>query len=80
MGALSRCGERKRNQYHDESMNVSIVSVSRSAGPPQVGHVVLMNAACDFRGLSPVGMKAASWGRTTGSWSSGTGTVPQSRQ
>ena len=31
-------GERYRYQYHEESTKVSIVSVSRVAGPPQPGH------------------------------------------
>ena len=37
----SRCGEQYRRKYHDESTNVSIVSVSRVAGPPHFGQVVL---------------------------------------
>src|SRR5918997_1031865 len=31
-------GSAKRRKYHDESTKVSIVSVSRVAGPPLVGH------------------------------------------
>ena len=33
-------GEQKRAKYHDDSKNVSNVSVSRSALPPHVGQVV----------------------------------------
>ncbi len=33
-------GSQKRRKYHDESTKVSMVSVSRSAGPPHVGQVV----------------------------------------
>ena len=32
-------GSQNRRKYHDESTNVSIVSVSRRAGPPHFGHV-----------------------------------------
>ena len=33
-------GLQKRRKYHEESTKVSIVSVSRVAGPPQIGQVV----------------------------------------
>src|SRR3954451_8943312 len=39
-GASSLSGSQYRRKYHEESTKVSIVSVSRSAGPPQRGHVV----------------------------------------
>ena len=43
----------KRRKYHDESTNVSMVSVSRVAGPPQTGQVVLRNSgAGGQRGLA----------------------------
>ena len=35
--ASSACGSVKRAKYHDESTKVSIVSVSRRAGLPQIG-------------------------------------------
>ena len=57
-----------------------MVSVSRRAGPPQRGQVVLRNASCVTSGDWPVGVNAASSGSSTGSWSSGTGTMPQSSQ
>ena len=44
-GAFRRVqGSAKRRKYHDESTKVSIVSVSRMAGPPQIGQVVLRNS------------------------------------
>ena len=53
-GPSIRSGDRYRNQYHEESMNVSIVSVSRRAGPWQRGHVVDRNASSWLSGLSPL--------------------------
>ena len=38
-------GSAKRRKYHDESTNVSIVSVSRRAGPPHFGHFTLTQSA-----------------------------------
>ena len=37
-------GSVNRRKYQDESTKVSMVSVSRMAGPPQIGQVVLRNA------------------------------------
>ena len=59
-------------------MKVSMVSVSRSAGPPHLGQVVKRQVGCSFNGLSPVGFHSTSSGRSTGSWSSGTATTPHS--
>src|SRR5689334_18596779 len=39
VGARSFHGSVKRAKYHEESTNVSIVSVSRVAGPPHFGHL-----------------------------------------
>ena len=39
-GAVSLWGSQNRRKYQDESKNVSMVSVSRAAGPPQRGQVV----------------------------------------
>ncbi len=36
-GVRALCGSAKRAKYQDESTKVSIVSVSRRAGPPQCG-------------------------------------------
>ena len=38
-GWSSDQGSQKRRKYQDESTKVSMVSVSRSAGPPHSGHV-----------------------------------------
>ena len=63
-------------KYQFESIKVSIVSVSRFAGPPHFGHIVFTNASCLASGESPVGLSSASSGSSTGSWSAGTGTMP----
>src|SRR4030088_2134054 len=73
-------GEQKRRKYHDESTNVSIVSVSRRAGPPHTGHVVCTNAGTCASGESPFPVKVVTLGSTTGSWSKGTGTTPSVSQ
>ena len=66
-------------KYQDESMNVSIVSVSRRAGLPQEGHAQDKKASCLASGLPlPSGIRSA--GRMTGKSFSGTGTAPQSAQ
>ena len=41
------------NWYHDESTNVSIVSVSRLAGLPQRGQGAFTNPSCSASGDSP---------------------------
>ena len=59
---------------------VSIVSVSRTAGPPQIGHTVRRNPSWYFSGDSPVGRNSTSSGASTGRSASGTGTAPWSGQ
>ena len=54
-------------------MNVSIVSVSRVAFPPQQGHVVSRKVFDVRIGDFPFTLKSTSSGSLTGSWSSGTG-------
>src|SRR3954453_16218371 len=44
-GPSSSFGGGEGGKYQDESTKVSIVSVSRFAGPPQIGHVVLTHAS-----------------------------------
>ncbi len=68
--------------YQDESTNVSIVSVSRVAGPPQVGQATLTQSVAPPSGEVPWGFRSAprSIGSVTGSWSSGTGTSPSTGQ
>ena len=73
-------GSVNRRKYHDESTNVSMVSVSRVAGPPHTGHLVFRNSALVASGERPVGRNSTSSGASTGSWSTGTGTMPCSGQ
>src|SRR3954447_26419723 len=54
-GASSFHGSVNRKKYQDESTNVSMVSASRTAGPPQIGQVVDWNPSWNFSGDSPVG-------------------------
>ena len=66
-------------KYHDESMKVSIVSVSRRAGLPQQGQGTFRKASHLASGL-PLPSGTRSCGSTTGRSFSGTGTVPQASQ
>src|SRR6478609_7992259 len=76
-------GDTNRRKYQDESTKVSMVSVSRLAGPWQEGHSTLTHASAAARGEVPFGDKSSprrSDGSVTGSCSSGTGTSPQDGQ
>ncbi len=55
---------------------MSIVSASRRAGSPQTGQVVLRNSSWVASGDWPDWSIVTSSGATTGSWSSGTATMP----
>ena len=57
-----------------------MVSVSRRAGPPQRGQVAWTNVGTFSSGLPPSPVNGASFGSTTGSWSSGTPTTPSFSQ
>ena len=46
-------GQVKRRKYQDESTKVSMVSVSRRAGPPQVGQVTFRRTPVRASGESP---------------------------
>ena len=59
---------------------MSIVSVSRRAGPEHRGHVVFTNEATFSSGLPPVPVNGASAGKTTGRSFSGTGSQPSFSQ
>ncbi len=61
---------------------MSIVSVSRSAGPPHAGHGTSTQSRAAASGDTPRGASAAPRrsGSRTGSWSSGTGTSPHPGQ
>src|SRR5215472_7845920 len=81
-GPNSYCGEQYRRKYQDESTNVSIVSVSRRAGPAHLGHWVFTQSPAAASGEIPFGARSSPRrsGSSTGSWSSGTGTSPQPSQ
>ena len=66
-------------KYQDESKKVSMVSVSRRAGLPQLGQAQDRKASFLASGLPlPSGIRSS--GSTTGRSFSGTGTGPQSGQ
>ena len=79
-GASSFHGSANRRKYQDESTKVSMVSVSRRAGPPQAGHEAFRKPSWVVSGDCPVGMNSTSSGRSTGSWPTGTGCSPQPSQ
>src|SRR5947199_6846933 len=79
-GSSAVQGSQKRRKYQDESTKVSMVSVSRSAGPPHLGQVANRKVGWYFSGDSPVGRNSTSSGATIGSSSTGTGTMPSSGQ
>src|SRR5262245_35115426 len=79
-GSLLSWGLVYRNQYQDESTNVSSVSVSRRAGPPHCGQVAFRNRWCVPSGLWPVGVNSASSGNSTGSSSTDNGIMTQESQ
>jgi hypothetical protein len=57
-----------------------MVSVSRRAGPPQRGQTACTKVGTFSSGLPPSPVKGASFGSSTGSWSSGTPTMPSFSQ
>ena len=61
---------------------MSIVSVSRRAGPPQRGQATFTQSVAAASGEIPLGARAAPvrYGSSTGSWSSGTATSPHASQ
>src|ERR1019366_7298742 len=74
VGAASFHGSVKRAKYHDESTNVSMVSVSRTALAPHCGQLTCFQVgwwSSALPGLS----KVTSSGSTTGRSLSGTGTT-----
>ena len=79
-GRSSFQGSQNRRKYQDESTKVSMVSVSRTAGPPSIGQVVFRNDSLVASGDCPVGRNSTSSGASTGSWSKGTATMPWSGQ
>src|SRR6202795_58188 len=79
-GARSLRGSVYRKKYQEESTNVSIVSVSRRAGPPHFGHVVFTNSGVAASGDPPSPVSLAFSGKITGSSLSGTATIPSFAQ
>ena len=79
-GSSALCGSQNRRKYQDESTKVSIVSVSRFAGPPQIGHLTFTNPGTCASGESPRPVNCVIFGSATGSWSYGTGTTPSFSQ
>ena len=59
---------------------MSIVSVSRRAGPPHVGQRVATKASDCKSGFPSAPRNSTSSGRRTGKSASGTGTTPQAGQ
>src|SRR5271170_2387736 len=79
VGAVVIHGSVKRAKYHDESTKVSMVSVSRVAGPPHFGQATCFQVGWRSSGL-PGWSKVTSSGSVTGKSFSGTGTTPQAGQ
>ena len=81
-GPPSNWGVQYRSMYQDESMKVSMVSVSRRPGPPHFGHTVFTNSSLMARGRLSRGPEpySASSGSSTGNSDSGTGCTPHSSQ
>ena len=73
---VSQPGQAKRAWYHEDSMKVSKVSVSRRAGSPVSGSVVSTNSGRVASGDPPPDTFTSS-GSTTGSCASGTGSSPR---
>ncbi len=59
---------------------MSIVSVSRRAGFPSMGHATFTQWSMSVSGDCPVGSKRTFSGNVTGRSDSGTGTIPWSGQ
>ena len=59
---------------------MSIVSVSRTAWPPQTGQTVSLNVFDVVIGDFPTTEKSTSFGNNTGNWFSGTGWIPHLSQ
>src|SRR3954469_16641722 len=79
VGAVASHGSVKRMKYQEESTNVSMVSVSRRAGPEHFGHLTFFHAGCRSSGLPGVSKETSS-GSVTGRSLAGTGTVPHLSQ
>src|SRR5215467_2225276 len=79
VGAVLSHGLVKRAKYQDESTKVSIVSVSRRAGPEHCVHLTFFHVGWRSSGL-PGTSNVTSYGKVTGKSFSGTGTTPHFAQ
>jgi len=75
--SFSFLGSQYLRKYHEESRNVSIVSISLFAGAPHTGHTVSTNVLLVAIGDSPLPVNSISVGSSTGRFSSFSGTQPQ---
>ena len=75
-------GDKNLRKYQEESTKVSIVSVSRLAGPAHFGHGTFTQSVAAPSGDVPFGERSnpLESGSFTGSSDSGTGTSPQASQ
>ncbi len=79
VGASAFQGSVKRMKYQDESTKVSMVSVSRRAGPEHFGHLTCFQVGWWSSGL-PGLSNVTSSGSVTGRSAAGTGTTPHFSQ
>ena len=79
VGRLVRMRRGEAGKIQDESTKVSMVSVSRWAGPPQDGQATFRQAECRSSGL-PGRSNSTSSGSLTGRSARGTGTTPHFAQ
>ena len=79
VGSVAFHGSVKRRKYQDESTNVSIVSVSRRAGAPQVRAGDVAPGRVTVERVAGLIERLTSSGSTTGRSATGTGTTPQVR-
>src|SRR5271169_5014204 len=79
VGAVAIHGSVKRAKYQDESTKVSMVSVSRRAGPAHCGHFTFFQVGWRSSGL-PGLSKVTSSGNVTGRSLTGTGATPHLSQ
>src|SRR4030042_2070636 len=73
-------GEVNLAKYQEESTKVSMVSVSRRAGPPHFGQATLVKLSIFVNGDCESPLKSTSVGSFTGRSFSGTGTEPHFSQ
>ena len=79
---MSEFGDRNLRKYQEESTKVSMVSVSRMAAPPQLGHETFTQSVAPPKGEVPFGDRSRplASGSRIGSSLAGTGTSPHFSQ